>query len=67
MAHLFSPAVSILFFRQVVESSESIAEQVLHLEEVMVESCHRGETAWASHRRGIYCSDVEQPCTFTLY
>ena len=28
----------------------------------MVESCHRGETAWASYRRGIYRSDVKQPC-----
>jgi hypothetical protein len=53
--------------RSVVGSSGSIAEQVLHLEEVMVESCHRGETAWTSYPRGIYCSNVKQPCTFTLF
>ena len=30
----------------------------------MVESCHRGETARASHLRGSYPPDVRQPRTF---
>ena len=69
MAHLFSPAVSIPPVCNLSDSGgtrDRFAEQVLHLEEVMVEPCHRGETAWTTNRRGIYCSDVQQPCTFTL-
>ena len=33
----------------------------------MVESCYRGETAWASYRRGIYRSDVKQPCKLIFF
>ena len=56
------------FVRFGLGRSGSIAEQVLHMEEVVVESCYSGETAWAPYPRGIYCSDVKQPCTFfTLF